>query len=146
MKFTIENLKNLIEQDKNIKHWTWEKFTRMTEKQWVTDDMLKKIPTEQQVSAYRQEWIKTWTIPYRYINTKERAKEWVDDLALDNWWLEEVLEIDMETEVECMNDMLQEAMGESIEDMGLEDAVENSILVPWKDELRYIYDKIEEME
>ena len=52
----------------------------------------------------------------------------------------------METEVECMNDMLQEAMGESIEDMGLEDAVENSILVPWKDELRYIYDKIEEME
>lgn len=56
------------------------------------------------------------------------------------------LGLDLESEVAYMDDMMQETIGESLEDMGLEDQAENSILQPIQDELRDIRTAIEEME
>lgn len=72
--------------------------------------------------------------------------EWIDDLVYDRYEMADQLGLDLEAEVEYMDDMMQETIGESLEDMGLEDQAENSILQPIQDELRDIRTAIEEME
>ena len=72
--------------------------------------------------------------------------EWIDDLIYDRYEMAEQIGIDLEAEQEYMDEVLQETVGESLEDMGMEEEAEASILQPIQDELRDIRKAIEEME
>lgn len=52
----------------------------------------------------------------------------------------------METEIEIMADYYEDLTGESMDDMGLEDQIEDSILSPFINDLYRIRDHIKEME
>lgn len=145
MKFTIENLQRAIQDDKTIKSMTWDRLTKNTQK-WLSKEDLDKIPTEQKEGAYKQGDEIGWTIPYRYINTKERALERTEDLLFDRYRLSEQLGIDMETEIGIMADYYEDLTGDSMDDMGLEDQIEDSILSPFRNDLYKIRDHIKEME
>ena len=130
-----------------LKYRTWDKLTKNTET-YKTAEELQDIPGEEKFGAYKptNPDRKLRTIPYYYVNTKAKMLEWIDDLIYDRYEMAEQLGLDLEAEVEYMDDMMQESIGESLEDMGLEDQAENSILQPIQDELRDIKKAREEME
>ena len=131
----------------HLKYRTWEKLTKNTEGYKYTHE-LENIPEEEKYWAYKpaREGRDLRTIPYYYVNTKAKLLEWIDDLIYDRYEMADQIGIDLEAEQEYMDDMLQETIGESLEDMGLEDQAEASILQPIQDELRDIKKAIEEME
>ena len=129
------------------KYRTWEKLSKNTEGYKYTHE-LENIPEEEKYWAYKpaREGRDLRTIPYYYINTKAKMLEWIDDLIYDRYEMADQIGIDLEAEQEYMDEMLQEIIGESLEDMGLEDQAEASILQPIQDELRDIKKAIQEME
>jgi hypothetical protein len=130
-----------------LKYWTWEKLTKNTES-YKTAEELQEIPADEKYGAYKpvDPERKLRTIPYYYVNTKAKMLEWIDDLIYDRYEMADQLDLDLESEVAYMDDMMQESLGESLEDMGLEDQAEASILQPIQDELRDIKKAIEEMD
>ena len=114
----------------------------------LTADELQDIPAEEKFGAYKpaKPERKLRTIPYYYVNTKAKMLEWIGDLLYDRYEMADRLGIDLEAEVEYMDSMMQESMGESLEDMGMEEQAEASILQPIQDELRDIKKAIEEMD
>lgn len=131
----------------HLKYRTWDKLTKNTEGYKYTHE-LEDIPEEEKYWAYKpaREGRDLRTIPYYYVNTKAKMLEWIDDLIYDRYEMADQIGIDLEAEQEYMDEMLQETIGESLEDMGLEDQAEASILQPIQDELRDIKKAIEEME
>lgn len=130
-----------------LRYWTWEKLSKNTEgfKHWYEMD---SIPTEEKMGAYKWTTKNRWfrTIPFYYVNTKAKLLEWIDDLLYDRYEMAEQLGLDLEAEVEYIDSMMQESIGDSLEDMGMEDQAEASILQPIQDELRDIKKAIEEMD
>lgn len=131
----------------NLKYWTWEKLSKNTVSYQHTHE-LEQLPPEEKFGAYKpaREDRDLWTIPYYYVNTKAKMLEWIDDLLYDRYEMADQLGLDMEAEMDYLDGTLQETVGESLEDMGLEDMAEASILQPIQDELRDIKKAIEEMD
>jgi len=131
----------------NLKYWTWEKLTKNTES-YKTAEELQDISAEEKYWAYKpaNPDRKLRTIPYYYVNTKAKMLEWIDDLLYDRYEMADQLGLDLEAEVEYIDSMMQESIGESLEDIGMEDQAEVYILQPIQDELRDIKKAIEEMD